>query len=181
MGNEQVDIRAVLMEALDNDPDTRPKFRALVKQKFPKAPIPEVDLDQRFETYRSELRKELDDERLARKKDKDAADLAAARRSVMDDPELRITEEEIAEVEKIMQDPTLGPIASHKAAAMLYRSMKAVATPRPFALTADVPGLGASAEQYKGILDDPQKWRGGRIEEIVNDFRNGRGHKWPVA
>ena len=99
----------------------------------------------------------------------------------MEDPELRITEDEIPEVEKIMQDSTLGPIASHKAAAMLYRSMQAVATPRPFALTADVPGMGASAEQYKGILDDPQKWRGGRIEEIVNDFRNGRGHKWPVA
>src|SRR3972149_9794088 len=126
------------MEALDNDPETRPKFRALVKQKFPKAPIPEVDLDQRFEAHKTELRQELEAERLARKKDKDAADLAAARRSVMDDPELRITEEEIAEVEKIMQDPTLGPIASHKA-------------------------------------------RVGGIEEIVNDFRNGRGHKGPVA
>lgn len=181
MANEQVDIRAVLMEALDNDPETRPKFRALVKQKFPKAPIPEVDLDQRFEAHKTELRQELEAERLARKKDKDAADLAAARRAVMEDPELRITEDEIPEVEKIMQDSTLGPIASHKAAAMLYRSMQAVATPRPFALTADVPGMGASAEQYKGILDDPQKWRGGRIEEIVNDFRNGRGHKWPVA
>src|SRR3990167_2003882 len=110
------------MEALDNDPETRPKFRALVKQKFPKAPIPEVDLDQRFEAHKTELRQELEGGGGGRKRERGAAARPPARRAVMEDPELRITEDEIPEVEKIMQDSTLGPIASHKAAAMLYRS-----------------------------------------------------------
>ena len=181
MANEAPDIRAVLMEALDTDPETRGDFRKLIKRKFPKAPVPEVDFQAALDQHTQKMEERLDAALADRKKDKDQADLAAARRAVMDDPDLRITQEEIPEVEKLMQDPTLGPIASHRAAAMLFRQMTQLATPRPFAATLDVPGRGASAEQYKGILDDPQRWRSGKIEEIVNDFRNGRGHKWPVA
>ena len=39
-GHESADDRALLAEALWNDPETRPDLEKIIKKKFPHAPIP---------------------------------------------------------------------------------------------------------------------------------------------
>jgi hypothetical protein len=102
------------------------------------------------------------------------------------DPDLRITEAEIPEVEKVMAERFIG---NYKDAALLYRHSQRLAAPRATqSLAMEVPGLdGAGGEETawlkpafsnlgdRGVLDRITKRR---VDQIRQDFAAGRGSRW---
>jgi len=170
-GNEHADDRALLAEALWNDPETRPDLEKIIKKKFPHAPIPTFEARQEGERVLGEVHKERDAFRKEMETERQRTGLATARREIMDDPDLQIRPDEIQAVEKLMQDEVIG---THKAAARLYRAQQQVGAPRvepggPL----EVPGLGgAGGDEYKGILTDPL-WGRKKAHQVLNEFRRG--------
>src|SRR3990167_2699197 len=170
-GNETADDRALLAEALWNDPETRPDLEKIIKKKFPHAPIPTFEARQEGERVLGEVHKERDAFRKEMETERQRGALVTARRGSMDDPDLQIRPDEVPAVEKLMQDEVIG---THKAAARLYRAQQQVGAPRvepggPM----EVPGLGgAGGDEYKGILTDPL-WGRKKAHQVLNEFRRG--------
>ena len=170
-GNEHADDRALLAEALWNDPETRPDLEKIIKKKFPNAPIPSYEVRQEGEKTLAEMRKERAEFVKLAEAQQQANAVATWRREIMDDPDLQIRQDEISAVEKLMQDELIG---THKAAARLYRAQQQVGAPRvePGA-PMEVPGLGgAGGDEYKGILTDPL-WGRKKAHQVLNEFRRG--------
>lgn len=174
------DARTQLAEALFNDPETRPLIEQGIVKKWGdkgKAAIPGYGLREAMEQDRAALAAEREQWRAERERDKAERELERSRRSVYDDPTLRIQPHEIEHVEKMMVERSIG---EHRAAAELYRAnQQRVAEPRGISFAADVPGLnGAGGDEFKGIIADADGWARNRAAEIINDFRAGRGAKW---
>src|SRR3990167_8460054 len=100
-GNEHADDRALLAEALWNDPETRPDLEKIIKKKSPPAPIPTFDTRQEGERVLGEVRKERDAFRKETEAERQRGALATARREIMDDPDLQIRADEVPAIEKL--------------------------------------------------------------------------------
>jgi hypothetical protein len=174
----ELDARTRLTEALWNDPETRGMIEDAVVKKFPhaKTSVPGRVIREEGEKTAAELRRIVAEDKKERAAEKEAAELAKARQAIRDDPELRIREDEIEPVEKLMLEETIG---SHRAAARLYRAQQATATPRSEPSAMQIPGLrGAGGDEYKGLIEDPDAWGREKAHQILNDFRAGRGAQW---
>src|SRR5262249_48479126 len=109
---DEIDARTRLSEALWNDPETRGLMEEAVAKKFPEqapAVLPRhaarMAAKEVVEPALAEARK-LNEDTRARQASIEMADARArARREIMDDPILRIREDEIAAVEAIMENP----------------------------------------------------------------------------
>lgn len=182
------DAQTVLTEQLWNDPETRPLIEEAVLKKYPNAVahMPARQAAQAGEAVLAEARRVNEDttKKLLERDQRDA--LERARKEVMDDPMLRIRADEMPEIEKLMLDETIGPIGTHRAAAQLYRSQQAVASPRSGGYaTMQVPGVGgAGGDDYKWLVPgigrpmELDRVTRERAETIMHDFANGRGSKW---
>ncbi len=181
---ETVDPRVALVESLWADPEIRQGYlEPAIAKKFPdKAPgvMPGYAARVEGEKIRGELRTELDGIRKERETERTAQWVAKQKQAIMDDPELRIREEEIPEVEKLMQDPE-NLVGTYKAGARLYRAaQKSIGGNRSSSFnTMTVPGLrGAGGDLYKGILEDREGWARNLTEQIMQDHANGRLDRW---
>src|SRR5262249_52394352 len=142
----------------------------------------------------AEARK-LNEDTRARQASIEMADARArARREIMDDPILRIREDEIAAVEAIMENPD-EPVGSHRRAAQIYRAEQQVAS------RSTTGSVGYSAMEIPGVNNgggDDFKWLAPGVgnpaaldqvtrrhaEEIINDFARdpaGARQKWGAA
>lgn len=169
---KEVDARVQLVEALWAQPDSRAVIEAEIVKKFPgaKASLPHVAAREVGEEMLAEVRKEREAIEAMRAEDRGRRELDAARREIMGDPSLRITEAELGDVEKLMQAETIG---SHRAAAEMYRHRQRIAPAGPASQpgTMDVPGLrGAGGDEFKGLLEDPQAWARGKAYEVLHSF-----------
>ena len=173
------DPRVALVESLYNDPAIRPKVEDLLVDKFgdkARAAIPGRSEREALAREREEWRKERDADREERARERRDRDLNLARKTVMDDPTLRVRADELPQIEKIMVERGVGTYAD---AAKLHRAEQTVAQPRGFSFNADIPGLrGAGGDEFKGIIDNPEAWARDRAAEIIQDFQQGRGAKW---
>ena len=122
------DEQARLFRTLIDSPETRGRALALVKEKNPTMPIPEIDAQ-------AEIDKKLAAEREARQKleqemrERDVRDrIDRERARCMKAYEL--TEVDMNEVEKIMTDEK-APIPHYDAACKVYKASKVQATPTP--------------------------------------------------
>lgn len=171
-----------VMDKLWGDPETRPLVEEALVKKYPEAEgtLPHRVLEKKFQAEAAKLQAATEKFEQERATDRADRNRTAARREIMEDPTLAIGADEIEEVEKLMMDPTIGPIGSHRAAAELYRGRQRVATPRaPFDFNADVPGLrGAGGDEFKGIVENPDEWARRKTGEILTDFARGNGAKW---
>ena len=171
------DPRALLAETLYADPIVGPKFKELIAEKFPTAPIPEIHARKAMSGELEPLKKELEALRAERTKERQSAALQSGRESVMNDPALRITAEEMPEIEKLMQ---AGEAGTHKVAAAAYRYRQRLLESRQ-PTTHDFSGMrvpghqGAGGSEYApdeksgrpGILQDRRGWTRARINEVL--------------
>src|SRR3990167_6867916 len=95
-GHESADDRALLAEALWNDPETRPDLEKIIKKKSPQARIPTFEARQEGERVLGEVKKEREEWRKETETERQRSALATARREIMDDPDLAIRADEIA-------------------------------------------------------------------------------------
>ena len=173
------DARALLAEALYNDPVVGQEFKELIAKKFPQAPIPEIAAKKAVEPALEPLKKELADLKEERKKERQHAALRAGRQAIMQDPVLAITEAEMPEVEKLMIS---GEAGSHMTAAQAYRYRQRLtesAAPSAYDFSGmKVPGHnGAGGDEYQadtktgrpGIMQDRRGWTRHRINEVLNE------------
>ena len=171
------DARAMLAEALFNDPEEGPKIREIIARKFPKTKgmMPDLVIREESEKTRAEIRKEREEWKREQDQERNQRALDRAREELLADPELKVRAEELPAIEKLMQDELIG---THKAAARLYRAQQVVAAPRGSSLM-EVPGLnGAGGAEYKGLVENPDKWAREKAHEVISDFQKGQGHKW---
>jgi hypothetical protein len=129
---------------------------------------------------REEFRKELEAEKAARARQK-------ALDEIKSDPNLKIRDDEIPAIEKVMAERYVG---TYKDAATLYRGENRVAAPRRTSASMEMPGMsgggGAEFDWLKpawvnrdgSVLD---KVTNRRVAEILDDFDrdpNGAAIKW---
>lgn len=173
---------AALMYA---DPEFRPQIDKWTEERFPgvharvQAKKVQAEGTQAIDQKIKEFDKKVETEHAARARQR-------AIEKIQADPELRIREDEIAEVEKLMGERYIG---SYEDAAILYRRSKQIAAPRASQdYSMEVPGLGGAGGDEtswlkpafsnlgdKGVLDRVTKRR---VDEIRRDFASGRGARW---
>lgn len=174
--DEVLEAQRQLAAKLFEDPDARKDLERHTKRLFPKASIPQVELREEADKVREEIKKEREEWDKERSRDKWERERTQAWEALKKDPELHVTDEEIPEIEKLMQDELIG---NHRTAARYYRAQQQVAAPSGVSLGMSVPGVkGAGGDYFKGIVDDPDAWARGKSEEILNDFARGQGNKW---
>lgn len=167
------DEQARLFRTLIDSPDTRPRALALVKEKNPTMPIPEIDAQAAMDAKIAEERKAREKlEQDMRERDvRDRIDRERAR--CMKAYEL--TEADMDEVEKIMTDEK-APIPHYDAACKVYKASKVQATPTPALLNPpkwempekDVwaPGVGNRTKLNEIAL--------GEAYRAFNEIRSGK-------
>lgn len=178
MPETDLDARTRLTEILWNDPEAKADMQKHIARKFPNGPAAMPDYTARVEGQKTvaEVKQIVAADKAERAAERNAAELEKARRSIIDDPELRIRPDEIEAVEKLMLEETIG---SHRAAARLHRAQQTVATPRSDTSMMQIPGVsGAGGDEYKGLVENPDAWGRSKAHEILNDFRKGQGSKW---
>ena len=144
---EETQAIVALQDALYSDPETRPQFQRLVKKKFPKAHIPEVDL---LEQTSASVKPVID------RLDKMEATIETDRRSRQIEDEWHrqhVTPAERTEIEKLMTDRLIGDVGT---AVEYYRGTQrqAAAAPRSGPSTLSMP----TGEGFKGLFENPTKW-----------------------
>ena len=124
---EARDELALLARELADSPDTRNQFLRLAKQKRPNIPIPELELDDRVQKAadKADQRvRELENKMAER----DAVEELNRRRKELLSKQKVSSDEQIAEVEKIMLEKG---ITNHETAADYWNYMKQAAAPTP--------------------------------------------------
>lgn len=118
---------AALAKTLAEDPKTRKQFLQLTKQVRPDVPIPEIEIEERTNAVLSEANRKVEslEQKLRQKETKEELE---RRRQTLIKKQLVESEEDIAEVEKIMVEKG---IANHETAAEYHQWMKQAATPTP--------------------------------------------------
>lgn len=162
-----------LHEALYTDGETGMELRRLIKKKFPKASIPEIDVLEAAKPQLEELvnvRKELDG--LKKKLSDDAADGTFNKALRNARKEFHLTDEGIEKVKEIM---VKNQIADPRAAAALFTHDK----PLPPASGLQPSGWNLfngstkdEQESMKQLLDDPDAWLEQQIPLISAEHRN---------
>ena len=177
-----VDERVALVEKLWSEPDSRAKLENLFAEKLgPKAVAAMPAYQARVEV--ANIRKEVKDELAKHREETQRVEtqraLADERRRIKDDAELRIQDDELPHVEKIMTEELVG---THRSAAELYRARQArdaVGAPSSVYSVMQIPGVkGAGGDDFKGLVEDPDNWGRQMAERIHKDFANGHGDRW---
>lgn len=159
------------------DPETGPQFRALIAKKRPQAvsAMPDVLVSQAVAPALARVaeKEKALDARLAEMDQSKAR--AAARQAVIESG--LVAAHEIPAVEEIMTKELVG---THAAAAEIHNARKQVAVPvSQGGGRLGIPGYhGAGGDEFKGLVEDRQRWASEKAHEMVNDFRSGRGNKW---
>lgn len=118
---------AALAKTLAENPATRKTFLQLTKQVRPDVPIPEIEIEERTNSVLAEANKKV--ETLEQKlRQKEAKEELEKRRITLLKKNLVQSEDEIAEVEKLMVEKG---IANHETAAEYHQWMKQAAAPTP--------------------------------------------------
>jgi hypothetical protein len=118
---------AALAKSLAENPSTRKQFLQLTKQVRPDVPIPEIEIEERTNSVLAEANKKV--ETLEQKiRQKEAKEELEKRRSALIRKNLVDSEDDIAEVEKLMVEKG---IANHETAAEYHQWMKQAAAPTP--------------------------------------------------
>jgi len=118
---------AALAKTLAENPSTRKTFLQLTKQVRPDVPIPEIEIEERTNSVLAEANKKV--ETLEQKlRQKEAKEELEKRRITLLKKNLVQSEDEIAEVEKLMVEKG---IANHETAAEYHQWMKQAAAPTP--------------------------------------------------
>lgn len=169
------DAEVKLARALYADPEARLAIEEHAKRLFPTAPTPNLDLKREREAIRAEFAKEREEFRAERLKAEQASAKEQARRALVQNPKLGVSEDDLPAIEKLMEDELIG---SHAAAAEVYAARRSVAgdnTHRPFSPNMDVPGVrGAGGDEFKGILEDRDNWARNKAAEVLAEFQHGR-------
>ena len=118
---------AALAKTLAENPSTRKQFLQLTKQVRPDVPIPEIEIEERTNSVLAEANKKVEtlEQRLRQKEAKEELE---KRRLTLLKKNLVDSEDEIAEVEKLMVEKG---IANHETAAEYHQWMKQAAAPTP--------------------------------------------------
>jgi len=171
----QPDPTKILIEGLWDDPRTRPMIAAAIETKHPGS-VPGFHVSR----LQTELQSERDRAKAINDKaeqDQRERDLTKARRGVL---EAGLTEADVPEVEKLMQDELIG---THKTAAEILRRRRqevvAGATRgRPGAW--ERPGQDKANKWFEGvsggpsIAQDRRTWAKDRAHDILADFERQR-------
>lgn len=150
--------QAALIEQLGKDPATRLELQRLVKKANPTLPIPELDAREAVAAVVAEQQKTIDKLQQDILEDRVKRRLEDQRKDIL--TRYKLTDADLAEVEKMMVDPDPEKrIPSYDAAARVFVASKAQATPTPSAImppTFDMPeakdwakGVGNPAELNK--------------------------------
>ena len=124
---ETRDEMAALLKKLSNHPKTRKTILKSIKEVDPEFHIPELEIESKAEEVYSKTNEELEKLR-AELRERDAREeLSKRRNSLMKNGKIK-SEEDIAEIEKIMVDKK---IADHEAAADYWAWMKQASEPTP--------------------------------------------------
>ena len=118
---------AALAKTLAENPSTRKQFLQLTKQVRPDVPIPEIEIEERTNSVLAEANKKVEtlEQRLRQKEAKEELE---KRRLALIKKNLVQSEDDIAEVEKLMVEKG---IANHETAAEYHQWMKQAAAPTP--------------------------------------------------
>lgn len=183
-----------LKEALWNDPTTGPKIKELVKDKFPQADIPEVDIIRNTRKMEAEvLTKVAEKEKAVDEKisafEKKWADRDEAAAKAKEEKEF---ESEVAAVKKKYQLTSEGmekvfarmrdknnPDVEAAAAWVTDHEVKAPTQQSNYAPdTMDLYGSNSGADEWADLNKDPRRYGDKVITEIINDFNNGNHNKY---
>lgn len=134
MSFEQRDELAALAKTLADNPKTRKDFLKLTKAVKPDLPIPELEIEENTNSAINLMRQE--NELLKNKfREKEVMEDLEKRRANLMKKGLVKSDEEIAEVEKVMLEKG---ITNHEAAAEYWDWMRKAATPTPSAFSPNV-------------------------------------------
>ena len=154
-----------LIADLASDPSTRPAFLRMVKQKNPDLIIPELEQEERLAKLKEEMTAE--NQRLAQQiRDRDTLDELNKRRADVVRSGL-ISEDELPEVEKLMQD---GHATSHEAAAKMfaYDKLSRVQPAATEPMTRQRAFVGADLKEW---MADPDGTALKTAEQALREFR----------
>jgi hypothetical protein len=118
---------AALAKSLAEDPKTRRQFLQLTKQVRPDVPIPEIEIEERTSAVLEQANSRVESLE-AKLRQKDAKEELQRRRNNLKEKQLANSDEDIAEIEKLMIDKG---IANHETAAEYHSWMKQASTPTP--------------------------------------------------
>lgn len=154
---------AALSKRLSEDPKTRREFLKLTKQVHPDLPVPEIEIEERTNMALSAAEKRVQSLE-AKLREKDAREELARRRNVIKSKGLAQSDDEIAEIEKIMVDKG---IANHETAADYWQWMKQSAAPTPNGYPTPV----MSRMDLKGYMKNPVAAARENAANALNELR----------
>ena len=180
--DELANLRAIatMSGKVYDHPKAGPEMQKLIKDVFPHARVPELELRQALEPEVAALRKERDEFRKEREDEKLARARAAAIGDIKADSNLRVTDEEIPEIEKIMAEEG---VRSYNAAAHAFRRRQEIARPTgapdfegsrmwlPGQKMRD--GKAAGGDDMTGLWDNPTQWSQDMIVDTIRQSRAG--------
>lgn len=135
---------AALAQRLAENPETRKEFLRMTKKINPDLPIPELEIEQYTNQAVSQAQQRVE-QLEARLREKEAVEQLEKRRQNLMKKGLIKSEDEIAEVEKIMVEKK---IADHETAAQYHEWMKQAAEPTPGTTFNPSPVKGFDLNKY---------------------------------
>ncbi len=165
----EAELALALHNALISDPKTRNRALKLIKEKFPQAPIPEIDAAAPIETELGALGKKLDtfiEQMKNEKVDSQIAGKFSALRSARG-----YTDEGIESIKKLMVDKS---IADPDAAADHFDRLNYKPTPIEPSGWQSSSMLNEKDEGVKSWLEDPDGMTDRIIGEVLTEARQGK-------
>lgn len=154
-----------LVASLAMDPATRPKLLEIVKTRWPEAPIPELDIPRDVERRVEERAKPVEDRLGSVERDLLALRAELTRQRWRD--ERGLTDEELAEIEKLAKDRRL-PDA--ETAWELWQAQQRLGRPR----SSPSPTAGLTKDDWKQIVKNPARWAQQGALADLEAMRRGR-------
>ena len=163
--------KAQLMEALYNDPKTRPQFLQLVKQYAPNVRIPEIDtagaVVEAVKPYTQEIgkmREEMRQERADREAERE-------RHRVLGRQDLGLSSDDVTEIDKVMKERG---ISNFETAAEFHALGKRAAAPRSAPTSFFTLGNPQDGLDMKKLFADPIHYTRERAHKVWDETRGGR-------
>lgn len=162
-----------LFQTLLNDPSTRRETLKLVKAKNPTMVIPELDTNATLEARLEEEGKKREALEQQIRIDQINARIEKERERVK--KEYGLTAEDVAEVEKLMVDPT-NPIPNYDGAARVHKASKQLATPTSTSIAPPVYEMPEKSVWGAGVGNRAQldKIALGEAYKALNELRGGK-------
>lgn len=167
---EQRDELALLAKQLADNPATRKEFLRITKKVKPDLPIPELEIEDHTNSAIELMRKENEELR-GRMREKDALEELEKRRSSLLKKGLIQSEDDIAEVEKIMLEKG---ITNHESAAEYHNWMKQAAEPTPTGYNPNVMSKFDLSKYYKNAQTAAR-------DEAAKALQELRGQRKPIG